>query len=128
MKANALKAGAGEGADARAARQARFHAERKALRKVQVHFEFQQALMQKVRMAAAAENLSYADYVRKIVGLPYAKIQRPRISLSFGEQDLALLAERYREPAADPSALKRRVMDEVGRQFQQETGAVAKDE
>lgn len=128
MKGNALKASAsGAGADARAARQARFPAERKALRKVQVHFEFQQALMQRVRMAAAAENLSYADYVRKLVGLPYAKIQRPRISLSFGEQDLALLAERYREPAADPSVLKRRVMDEVGRQFQHETGDVAQD-
>ena len=91
----------------------RFQAERRALGKVQVHFEFRQALMHKIRMAAAADNLSYADYVRKAVGLPYAKIQRPRISLSFGDADLALLAERYDQSAADPGDLKRCVMDEI---------------
>ena len=91
----------------------RFQAERQALRKVQVHFEFQQSLMRRIRLAAAAENLSYSDYVRKLVGLPYAKIQRPRISLSFGERDIELLAERYAEGGAEPGVLKRRVMEEV---------------
>ena len=103
------------GADASVAR---FQAERRALRKVQVHFEFQQSLMRKVRQAAAEENLSYPDYVRKLVGLPYAKIQRPRISLSFGEQDLELLAARYAEFDAGPGALKRRVMEEVEAHFE----------
>ena len=122
MKDDALKShAAGAGAE----RPERFHAERRALRKVQVHFEFQQTLMQRLRMAAAAENLSYADFVRKLVGLPYAKIQRPRISLSFGEEDLELLAERYQEPAAEPAVLKRRVMDEVSRQFQREAEGAA---
>lgn len=91
----------------------RFLAERRALGKIQVHFEFQQALMHKIRIAAAAENLSYADYVRKLVGLPYAKIQRPRISLSFGTDDLERLAGRYGKPGVDPQALKRCVMDEI---------------
>ena len=96
---------------------ARFQAERRALGKVQVHFEFQQALMHKIRIAAAAENLSYADYVRKLVGLPYAKIQRPRISLSFGTEDLERLAGRYGSPEADPKVLKRRVMEEINTQL-----------
>ncbi len=91
----------------------RFQAERLALGKVQVHFEFQQALMRKVRMAAATTNLSYSDYVRKLVGLPYARIQRPRISLSFSEDDLACLAERYGKSVADPGVLKRCVMEEI---------------
>ena len=108
---------AGASKRARGSRPERFHAERRALRKVQLHFEFQQALMQRVRMAAAAENLTYADFVRKVVGLPYARIQRPRISLSFSEEDLALLAGRYREPAAEPATLKRRVMEEMSRRF-----------
>ncbi|MCY4013322.1 MAG: hypothetical protein OXG82_11470 [Gammaproteobacteria bacterium] len=95
----------------------RFQAERRALGKIQVHFEFQQALMHKIRIAAAAENLSYADYVRKLVGLPYAKIQRPRISLSFGAEDLERLAGRYDRPGADPQALKRCVMDEISSQL-----------
>lgn len=97
--------------------QTRFQAERGALGKVQVHFEFQQALLKRVRMAAAAENLSYSDYVRKAVGLPYAKIQRPRISLSFSEADLQRLAERYGRPADQPAAIKRCVMEEIHRRL-----------
>lgn len=95
----------------------RFHAERQALGKIQVHFEFQQSLMRKVRMAAAAENLSYTDYVRKAVGLPYRKRQRPRISLSFSEGDLARLAQRYGKPAQEPGTLKRCVIDEIHTQL-----------
>ena len=95
----------------------RFQAERTALGKIQVHFEFQQALMHKIRIAAAAENLSYADYVRKLVGLPYAKIQRPRISLSFSDSDLRILAERYAKPNADPQVLKRCVLEEIKAQL-----------
>ena len=99
--------------------QTRFQAERGALGKVQVHFEFQQALLQRVRMAAAAANLSYSDYVRKVVGLPYAKIQRPRISLSFSDEDLRRLAQRYGRPADQPAALKRCVMEEIHRRLGQ---------
>lgn len=95
------------------ARPGKFHAERRALGKMQVHFEFQQALLKRVRMAAAAENLGYSDFVRKTVGLPYAKIQRPRISLSFSEADLQHLAERYGRPADQPAVLKQCVMDEI---------------
>lgn len=90
-----------------------FPGERRALGKIQVHFEFQQALMQRIRLAAARANLSYADYVRKVVGLPYARIQRPRISLSFAAEDLELLAQRYGRAHPEPAALKRCVMEEV---------------
>lgn len=95
----------------------RFQAERRALRKIQVHFEFRQSLLRKVRLAAAAADLSYSDYVRKLVGLPFSKIQRPRISLSFSEADLAILAERYAKPEADPQVLKRCVLEEVTAQL-----------
>lgn len=91
----------------------RFRAERRALGKVQLHFEFRHALLRKVRLAAAAANLNYSDYVRQAVGLPLAKAQRPRISLSFSAADLAALAERYGEPSGDPQVLKRRVMAEI---------------
>ena len=91
----------------------RFQAERRALGKIQLHLEFRQTLLRRVRMAAAAENLSYADFVRKAVGLPHAKIQRPRISLSFSAQDLAALARRYGKSPAQPGVLKRCVMDEL---------------
>lgn len=91
----------------------RFQAERRALKKVQVHFEFRQSLLRKVRLAAAAEDLSYSDYVRKLVGLPFSKIQRPRISLSFSDADLRILADRYAKPSAEPQVLKRCVLEEI---------------
>ena len=94
-------------------RSGRFQAERRALRKIQVHFEFRQSLLRKVRLAAAAADLSYSDYVRKLVGLPFSKIQRPRISLSFSDADLRILAERYAKPEADPQILKRCVLEEI---------------
>ena len=90
-----------------------FAGEHQALGKIQVHFEFQQTLMRRIRLAAAHANLSYADYVRKVVGLPYARIQRPRISLSFAAEDLQRLTDRYRCAGADSATLKRFVMDEV---------------
>lgn len=90
-----------------------------------MHFELEQSLMRRVRMAAAKQNLSTSDYVRRIVGLPYAKIQRPRISLSFGDRDLELLAERYDRPPADRGALRRRVMDEIRAHFDAEADAEA---
>ena len=101
----------------------RFQDERRALRKVQVHFELRQSLMREVRMAAAMESLSSSDYVRRIVGLPYARIRRPRISLSFGDRDLELLAERYGQPEADTGTIKRRVMDEIRAHFDGATEA-----
>lgn len=94
-------------------RSGRFQAERRALKKIQVHFEFRQSLLRKVRLAAAADDLSYSDYVRKLVGLPFSKIQRPRISLSFSDADLRILADRYAKSSAEPQVLKRCVLEEI---------------
>ena len=95
---------------------ARFEAERRALKKVQVHFEFRQTLMHDIRVAAAEENLSPSDFVRSLVGLSHAEIQRPRISLSFSSGDLEALAERYGQQP-DARQLKRHVIEEVRRHF-----------
>jgi len=94
----------------------RFEAERRALKKIQVHFEFQQSLMHDIRVAAAEENLSPSDFVRSLVGLSHAEIQRPRISLSFSDKDLEALAARYGQPP-DARQLKRHVVEEVRRHF-----------
>ncbi len=96
---------------------ARFQAERTALKKIQVHFEFQQSLMHDIRVAAAEENLSPSDFVRSLVGLSHAEIQRPRISLSFSTADLDALATRYGQQP-DARQLKRHVIEEVRRHFE----------
>ncbi len=95
----------------------RFQAERRALRKIQVHFEFQQSLMHDIRVAAAQENLSPSDFVRSLVGLSHAEIQRPRISLSFSAADLEALAVRYGQ-RPEARQLKRHVIEEVRRHFE----------
>ncbi|MCE2460600.1 MAG: hypothetical protein J4F38_07460 [Pseudomonadales bacterium] len=97
---------------------ARFEAERQALKKIQVHFEFQQSLMHDIRIAAAQENLSPSDYVRSLVGLSHAEIQRPRISLSFSNTDLESLAARYGQQP-DARQLKAHVIEEVRRHFEE---------
>lgn len=94
----------------------RFEAERRALKKIQVHFEFQQSLMHDIRVAAAEENLSPSDFVRSLVGLSHSEIQRPRISLSFSDADLRALASRYGQQP-DARQLKRHVVEEVRRHF-----------
>ena len=101
---------------------ARFQAERRALKKIQVHFEFQQSLMHDIRVAAAQENLSPSDFVRSLVGLSHAEIQRPRISLSFSNTDLESLAARYGQQP-DARQLKRHVVEEVRRHFEQAKSA-----
>ena len=101
---------------------ARFRAERQALKKIQVHFEFQQSLMHDIRVAAAQENLSPSDFVRSLVGLSHAEIQRPRISLSFSTADLETLAVRYGQQP-DARELKRHVIEEVRRHFAKNQGA-----
>ena len=72
--------------------------------------------MHDIRVAAAEENLSPSDFVRSLVGLSHAEIQRPRISLSFSSEDLEALAQRYGQQP-DARQLKRHVVEEVRRHF-----------
>ena len=87
--------------------------EKRALKKVQMHFVFKEQLNKRIRHDAADENLNPSDIIRKIVGLPYQRIQRPRIGLSFNPDDLHYLSERYQVPVDDEKTIKQRVREEV---------------
>ncbi len=87
--------------------------EKHALKKVQIHFAFQQEIIASIRHDAADDNINPSDIVRKIVGLPYTKIQRARIGLSFNEHDLNYLSNRYSLEEVDEKEIKRRVMEEI---------------
>ena len=91
----------------------RWEKEKHALRKVQIHFAFQQEIISSIRHDAADNNINPSDIVRKIVGLPYKKIQRARIGLSFNDADLDYLAKRYGVDDKDEKEVKRRVMEEI---------------
>lgn len=91
--------------------------EKAALRKVQIHFVFQQEIVAQIRHDAADENINPSDIVRKIVGLPYKKIQRARIGLSFNSQELEYLAKRYELDRIDEKEIKQRVMEETNQHY-----------
>jgi hypothetical protein len=94
--------------------------ERATLKKLQIHFEFQQEVMRKIRYDAADARLNPSDIVRKILGLSYSKIQRPRLGLSFSRAELEQLAHRYDLDYIDEKQIKQRVMAEVNTLYQKE--------
>lgn len=91
----------------------RWAAEKVALKKIQVHFELQQSFLHDVRVRSAKQDMNSSDYVRRVIGLSYAKIQRPRISLSFSQHDFEFLSKRYGVDVDDRQELKRRVQEEL---------------
>lgn len=95
----------------------RWEKEKRALKKVQIHFAFQLEVIASIRHDAADSNINPSDIVRKIVGLPYKKIQRARIGLSFDNADLKYLAKRYGLEDTDEKEVKRKVMEEVNSHY-----------
>ncbi|VAX09424.1 hypothetical protein MNBD_GAMMA26-123 [hydrothermal vent metagenome] len=89
--------------------------EKRVLKKLQMHFTFQQDILRKIRHEAADASIVPSDIVRKIIGLPYVKVQRPRVGLSFNKDELAQLAQHYNLDMADEAAIKCQVIEEVNR-------------
>jgi len=87
--------------------------EKLALKKIQMHFSFKEQLNRRIRYEAVEQNINPSDVIRNIVGLAYQRIQRPRIGLSFTQNDLKYLSLRYNLSAPDEKEIKQRVMDEV---------------
>ena len=92
--------------------------EKSVLKKLQMHFSFQQNIMRKIRYDAADASIMPSDIIRRIIGLPYAKVQRPRIGLSFNQEVLNQLAEKYGLDVTDEAGIHRRVMEEVNQHYQ----------
>ncbi|MCU7816142.1 MAG: hypothetical protein KZQ89_15785 [Candidatus Thiodiazotropha sp. (ex Lucinoma kastoroae)] len=94
--------------------------EKSVLKKLQMHFSFQQNVMRRIRYDAADASIMPSDIIRRIIGLPYTKVQRPRIGLSFNKELLEQLAEKYGLDAADEAGIQRRVIEEVNQHYQSE--------
>jgi len=95
----------------------KWSAEKQALKKIQMHFVFKDQLNKQIRYDAADENINPSDVIRKITGLSYQRIQRPRIGLSFNHEDLQYLAKRYDMDISDDKGIKRRVGEEVNQYY-----------
>jgi len=94
--------------------------EKTVLRKLQMHFTFQQDVLRKIRYEAADASIVPSDIIRKIIGLTYVKVQRPRIGLSFNRDELNQLAQKYDLNAIDEAEIKRKVLEEVNQHYQPE--------
>lgn len=91
----------------------KWQSEAKALKKVQVQFEFQANINKQITHDAAESSIKPSDVVRRLVGLPFKKIQRIRVGLSLNKDELQSLAVRYNLAPSDGKEIKRRVMEEV---------------
>ena len=80
--------------------------EKAALKKIQLHFSFQAARNDQIQHDAIDHGIKPSDMIRKIVGLPFKKIQRPRIGLSLDDTDLKFLAEKYGLNPNDEAEIK----------------------
>ncbi|MES9857682.1 MAG: hypothetical protein ABW166_13920 [Sedimenticola sp.] len=92
--------------------------EKSVLKKLQMHFTFQQDILRKIRHDAADASIVPSDIVRKIIGLPYVKVQRPRVGLSFDKNELEKLAQDYGLDAIDEAEIKRKVIEKVNHFYQ----------
>jgi len=91
--------------------------EKAALKKIQIHFEFQRNIMRAIRHEAADKDVSPSDIVRQKLQLSYSKIQRPRIGLSFTDAELESLKQRYQLESIDEKEIKRCAMEEVNAHY-----------
>jgi len=91
--------------------------EQAALKKIQIHFEFQRDIMRIIRHEAADKDLNPSDIIRQRLDLQYSKIQHPRVGLSFNSDELSLLAKRYDLDTIDEKEIKRCVLDEMNKHY-----------
>lgn len=85
-----------------------------ALKAVQVAFDVELAVMDAVRTAAFLAEVSPSDQIRRLLQLPTAeRPKRPRLTVTLGGEDYALLAARYGLDPEDRLAIKEQVTAEL---------------
>ncbi|MBI1889721.1 MAG: hypothetical protein HYS18_03670 [Burkholderiales bacterium] len=85
-----------------------------ALRAVQVAFDVEMQVIEAVRYAALANQLSPSDQIRKILGLPVtSKPVRPRLTVTLNDDDYVLLAKRFGIDVDDKRQIKETLHQEL---------------
>ena len=81
---------------------------------MQVAFDVEDAVLEAVRHAAFAHNLSQSDQIRHLLGLPTAaRPKRPRLTVSLSADDYVLLAARYGVAVDERLLIKEKVTAEL---------------
>lgn len=67
----------------------------RSIEAIQVAFELRPGIPDFIRVTAAQNGLSPSAQIRNIIGLPYQKAKRPRLTVSLSNDDYLALGKRY---------------------------------
>ncbi len=84
-----------------------------AVKAVSIAVDLSEKIGRSLRVEAALNDLSPQDQLRKMIGLPFKKPQRPRVTLSLREDDYQYLSERYDISLKNKNDIKKSVMAEI---------------
>lgn len=94
----------------------KWQSSQKAMKAVQVAFDMDEKIQYTIRKAALDNNLSPSEQIRDILGLAANKRpKRPRLTVSFNQQDYITLSERYGLSPDQQLDIKRLVSEELER-------------
>lgn len=89
----------------------------KAAKATQIAFELEQKVAQQIHGMAAKEGLTTSSQIRKLVGLSYSPPKRPRLTVSLSPEDYVELGKKYEVEADDRLEIRRRIVAELMRLF-----------
>ena len=92
-----------------------------AVKAVSVAVDLSEEIARKLRVEAALNDLSPQDQLRKTIGLPFKKPQRPRISLSLRPGDYDYLGKRYGLAEDARNEIKKAILAELSTILQAKT-------
>lgn len=83
------------------------------LKKIQLLFSFADKVDKSIRKDAIEDNTTPSNVLRNLIGLKTGKAIRPRLGVSFSEDDFVFLAKKYSIDVNDRKLLIQRVTNEV---------------
>lgn len=98
-----------------AAKNQKWQEESAKIRKVQISLDFPDAADVLLRTLAAREHKAPSSMIREIVGMSSSPPKRARIGVSFNDQELAKLGQRYGIDPNDKAEIRRQLTEEVTR-------------
>ena len=81
--------------------------------KIQLLFSFADKVDKSIRKDAIKDNTTPSNVLRNLIGLETGKVIRPRLGVSFSEDDFVFLAKKYNIAVNDRKLLIQRVTNEV---------------
>ncbi len=88
-----------------------------ALKKIQMHFTFERKQQRAIRFEAIDDDINPSDVIRKILGLTYRQVQRPRITASLTQAEKETLAQQFGVDINDDAQLRRLITEKVDRYY-----------